>query len=436
MEFKKKLIAYIMGISIFRLVIFILIDPTIHPDTQSYIELAKSIVNNDFNGFNGLRTPGYSFIIILAGFNLKVTILIQMIFGIIISYLIAYIIYESTNREYLSLLASSLYSIFIPFLFFEVAILSETTAAFFILLSFTSFIRLVKNKDKYLLRVFLISIFTLMAVLTRPVYLAMVPLYFFYLIFVFIFKKLKIGQSLKYMTVFTLPVLIGVFGWSYVNFKYNDTFTFATGRGFAAMEMAGDFIEQAPDGYPYNIIKDVYIRERDKNIKNGAPHIDTIWGITDELQEKTGLSYNELSQEVRKMCMHVMLKNPSIYIKSVIRSMTIFWKTFGILILTESNTSTIIKYINIIQRLILILLQIPFLLSPLVYFIKRKRVKHNRDLLLICSFVYILIITISILISIIECTEGRFAMPTYSLLIIVTFTLYYNLLGTRKVLYK
>ena len=175
------------------------------------------------------------------------------------------------------------------------------------------------------------------------------------------------------------------------------------------MEMAGDFIEQAPDGYPYNIIKDVYIRERDKNIKNGAPHIDTIWGITDELQEKTGLSYNELSQEVRKMCMHVMLKNPSIYIKSVIRSMTIFWKTFGILIFTESNTSTIIKYINIIQRLILILLQIPFLLSPLVYFIKRK-VEHNRDLLLICSFVYILILTISILISIIEYTEGRFAM--------------------------
>ena len=37
------------------------------------------------------------------------------------------------------------------------------------------------------------------------------------------------------------------------------------------MEMAGNFIEQAPNGYPYNIIKDVYIRERDKNIKNGAP---------------------------------------------------------------------------------------------------------------------------------------------------------------------
>ena len=223
MTFKRKLILYILVISILRLIIFILKEPTIHPDTQSYIELAKSIVNNDFTDFNGLRTPGYSFILILTGLNLKVTVLVQMIFGIVISYLIANIIYENTKKEYLSLLASSLYSIFIPFLFFEIAILSETTAAFFILLSFTSFIRLVKNKDKYVLRVFLISIFTLMAVLTRPVYVAMVPLYVFYLIFAFILNNPKIGQLLKYVVVFTLPVLIGVLGWSYVNYKYNAT---------------------------------------------------------------------------------------------------------------------------------------------------------------------------------------------------------------------
>jgi len=49
---------------------------------------------------------------------------------------------------------------------------------------------------------------------------------------------------------------------------------------------AGDYIELAPDDYPYNVIKEVYIRERDKNIQDGNPHIDTIWGITDELMEK------------------------------------------------------------------------------------------------------------------------------------------------------
>jgi len=74
------------------------------------------------------------------------------------------------------------------------------------------------------------------------------------------------------------------------------------GPRFAFMEMAGDYIELAPDDYPYNVIKEVYIRERDKNIQDGNPHIDTIWGITDELMEKTGLGYDELAKKVKDMC--------------------------------------------------------------------------------------------------------------------------------------
>lgn len=433
MKFKTKLMIYIVCITIVRLAVFFIANPIICPDTQSYIDLAKNIVNFDFSGFNGLRTPGYSLILLLAGFNLKITVLIQMIFGVGISYLISNIVYEFTKKENLSIIASVFYAAFIPFLYFELAILSETTAAFFILLSFTCYIKLLKNKDRYLMRVLLISIFTLIAAFTRPVYLVMAPLYVVYFMFDFRANKLKLGQSIKYLAVFALPILIGVIGWSYVNLKYNGTFSFATGRGFAAMEMAGDYIEYASDDHPYNIIKEVYIRERDINIRNGAPHIDTIWGITDELQEKTGLSYNELSKEVKKMCTQVMLKKPDIYFKSVIRSMINFWKTFGRPIFTESNISTPIKYINIVQRCILILLQLPFLFSPLAYLIRRKKLKLNGYVRLICSFVYILIIGISILISIIECSEGRFAMPTFPLLIITTFILYYNILGKPKV---
>jgi hypothetical protein len=42
---------------------FILTNPIICPDTQSYIDLAKNIVSFDFSGFDGLRTPGYSLIL-------------------------------------------------------------------------------------------------------------------------------------------------------------------------------------------------------------------------------------------------------------------------------------------------------------------------------------------------------------------------------------
>jgi len=57
------------------------------------------------------------------------------------------------------------------------------------------------------------------------------------------------------------------------------------------------------------------------------------------------------------MCIKVMLKKPEIYIKAVIRSEINFWKAFGILIRRETNVSRPIKFVNIIQRSILILLQ-------------------------------------------------------------------------------
>lgn len=432
MKFKTKLIIYLAFISIMRLMIFFLSSPLISPDIESYVELATNISNLDFKGFNGLRTPGYPLIIVLSGFNLKITVLIQLVFGIAISYLIADIVYKYTKREYLSLVASSIYSVFVPFLFFEISILSETTAAFFVLLSFVTFIKLVNNNSMYLSRSFLISCFTLLALLTRPIYMLMVPLYFINLIFVFKANNLKLGQTLRYMVVFIVPILIVVAGWSYINIKYNGIFSLATGRGFATMEMAGDYIEIASNDYPYNIIKEVYIRERDNNIRYGVSHIDTIWGITYELQAKTGLSYNELSEEVRKMCTEVMLKKPEIYIKSVISSEINFWKTFGILFSDNQNTNSFIKNINIVQRVILILIEILFLIAPIVYKIKKINT-IKREIVYIFSFVYILIVGISVAIAVIECSEGRFAMPTFPLLIIATIILYNCILRKNEI---
>ncbi len=434
MRFKTKLILYMVLISIFRLLVLFLTNPVICPDTESYINLAINIAIFNFLGFNGLRTPAYSLIILLSGFNLKIVVVLQMIMETIISYLIASIVCEFTSREIFSLLASAIYSIFIPFLFFETAILSETTAAFFILLSFSMFIKLIKSKRKDYLSVLMVSIYTLLAILTRPVYVLMVPLYVVYFILIFKSIDLKIGNILKGVLIYIIPILITFFGWSYINLIYNGTFSFATGRGFAAMEMAGDYIELSPDTYPYNIIKEVYIRERDSSIGYGNPHIDVIWGITDELQTKTGLSYDKLSEEVKKMCLKVILQKPEIYIKSFMRSQINFWKTFGLLIFTESNVPHIIKNINIAQRCVLFMLQIPFLFAPVVFLVRKKKAREirNNTILLIFSYVYLLIVGLSVFISIIECAEGRFAMPTYPLLNIATFIYYGNNYKSQK----
>ncbi|RXE57949.1 hypothetical protein EFD62_14710 [Acetivibrio mesophilus] len=426
MKFKPVLLLYTLFISVVRLVIFFTSDPIMCPDTESYIELANMIAKLDFSNFDGLRTPGYPFIILLSGLNLKIVVLIQMIMGITISYLIANIIYKFTNNTMISLLASCLYSLFIPFLFFEMAILSETTAAFFIILSFALFTNINTNKNHVFLKIISVIVLSCIAGLTRPIYFVLPFLYTVYFLFALWKEKYKLPKIILYSFISLIPLAISVVSWSYVNLKYNNTFSIATGRGFAFMEMAGDYIELAPNDYPYNVIKEVYIRERDKNIREGTPHIDTIWAITDELQEKTGLNYEELSKKVKDMCIKVMLKKPDVYFRAVLRSEVNFWKTFGILIRTETGVPMPVRFINILQRSILILLQLPFLVAPLVFFITRRQTgkKISNNILLVFSLVYILVIGVSILIALVEGGEGRFAMPTFPLLIVVTFILY------------
>lgn len=434
-KFQKVLLLYLLLISVVRLVIFLVSEPIICPDTQSYVDLAEMISKLDLSDFDGLRTPGYPFIILLSGLNLKVVVLVQMIMGVFISYLIATTVYKFTNNTVLSLVASCLYSLFIPFLFYEMAILSETTAAFFILLSFVLFANIDNNQSRILPKMVGIIIISCFATLTRPIYFVLPLLYTVFFMFILARGKYKFPKILLYSFVSLVPLFVSIIGWSFVNWKYNDTFSIATGRGFAFMEMAGDYIELAPDDYPYNVIKEVYIRERDKNIQDGNPHIDTIWGITDELMEKTGLGYDELAKKVKDMCIKVMLKKPEIYIKAVIRSEINFWKTFGILIRRETNVSRPIKFVNIIQRSILILLQIPFITAPFVFFINQRKRENRPDshkTLLIFAFAYILIVGVSFLIALVEGGEGRFAMPTFPLLIISTFALYNLILQEKR----
>jgi len=232
-----------------RLVIFLVSEPIICPDTQSYVDLAEMISKLDLSDFDGLRTPGYPFIILLSGLNLKVVVLVQMIMGVFISYLIATTVYKFTNNTVLSLVASCLYSLFIPFLFYEMAILSETTAAFFILLSFVLFANIDNNQSRILPKMVGIIIISCFAALTRPIYFVLPLLYTVFFMFILARGKYKFPKILLYSFVSLVPLFVSIIGWSFVNWKYNDTLN---------------------------------IRERDKNIQDGNPHIDTIWGITDE----------------------------------------------------------------------------------------------------------------------------------------------------------
>jgi len=158
------------------------------------------------------------------------------------------------------------------------------------------------------------------------------------------------------------------------------------GPRFAFMKWPATTVELAPDDLPIQCNQRGIYRERDKkHPRRKSPHRHNMGN--------NGWAYGKNRARLRwtgkKSQRHVYkgyVKKPEIYIKAVIRSEINFWKAFGILIRRETNVSRPIKFVNIIQRSILILLQIPFITAPFVFFINQRKRETGRTAIKHCLF--------------------------------------------------
>ena len=56
---------------------------TLYPDSEGYVELAKRILNFDFSGYEGQRSPGYPILLALSNISYSTTGALQFIIGIV-----------------------------------------------------------------------------------------------------------------------------------------------------------------------------------------------------------------------------------------------------------------------------------------------------------------------------------------------------------------
>jgi hypothetical protein len=100
---KKNPISFLViyGIIIRLTVLFFYQIPTLYPDSDGYIELAKKISTFSLNGYDGSRSLGYPLLISLANNSLQTTVIIQFLLGIFTSifcYKIAFELLENKKN--------------------------------------------------------------------------------------------------------------------------------------------------------------------------------------------------------------------------------------------------------------------------------------------------------------------------------------------------
>lgn len=398
-----------------------------YTDTESYLELTNCLLAMDFSNYQAIRTPIYPLVLFLHHIDTNLVWVAQSLMGISNSILL-YLIAKNITKNKIAFIIAISYSLSFNILFAEAALLSETTSIFFLLLTIYVFTKFIKeNKINYLIQ---IGLFSSLAVLTRPI---MIILLLAILLSIYLFYKNEIHKKkIIYFRVlyFLVPVLILLLGFSLFNYFQVNYFSITTLTGFNLSNHSGGFIEKCQD-LEYQQIKDILIEYREKR----GTHL---WGAIEaqeELMQKTGLSYSELSQKLTMMSLKLFLQEPDMYLKSVSKSYINFWGAGNLWQpenIKQNYIKSSIEYIWIVQKYLLIILNLFFIISIILFFVNKKSIIIIQNPLLL--LMVMIIIFSSIFQALVEHGENtRYKLPFQPLILIVVIKIIYDTLQNKLI---
>lgn len=380
---------------------------TLYPDSEGYFSLAERLMHFDLAGYEGERSPGYPLLLVMGGLSEIVAVILQMVLGVctfVVAYKTMLLLEIKKNIALAFVLILNLY---IPIIFFELAVLTEAFTLFMISLIFYFFFRKFSN-EKY--KVIWLTLLCSYLVLIKPFYI-------FLPFLLLIGMELK-KRSAKYTLIFIAPLLIFL-GWSYVNKVNTGYFVSTTFYGFNMAQNCVSFAEKTTP--EYREIGETYAKYRD-NRTTDKEEAMVIWEAYPELRKKTGLSFPDLSKKLYDYSIATIKENPASYLKQVFVSWRDFWKTSSYWEPQNSGVQQMSKpllYIAYIERVLLQLVKIIFvLLIPynIAMGIRRKRIDPSLiiSIVVLCTSILQAFVTYG--------TNSRFSYP-FEILILISVLL-------------
>jgi len=323
MEFNKRLFFSLIALSIIIRVAFFLISQPISfgMDSDLYRNLANQIAKMDWHNLTGEKPPLYPSLLLLCGLNNYAVWVVQSILGILISVMLYLITFQQSKSNLLSFIVGLLHSVNIDQLYFESAIMTETLATFFTLLSLFLLIHLLKRSTLKFYEVLVLGITVAAAGLIRSNLLFLVVLFFLILSVHLVKLRFSLLLGMKYLTFYLLPFLVMVGGWGSLMKLSSGHFTTTTMMGYNLCNSIGDIIEYASDDY--QPLKDIYLKYRDQ--QKEAAREPIIFAVLPAMQQATGLSYSDLSNRLVGLFLDVVSRHPLLYLKTVAASWIKFW---------------------------------------------------------------------------------------------------------------
>lgn len=402
-------------------------------DTPTYRHLSNSLRNHGFERYNGTRTPGYPFFLMLTRSD-SVTYAVQLSLGALTTLLVFYIAWVLARRAWFAGLMGLAHTLNLGQLFFEASLLTESLATFllFLVLAGLAYVwESGKQVDREtgtrsfpsasLFPRFLVYIIIGLAAaalaMVRPLFAPIALWGAFFLAFLWRSQPVKTRWGAAILTALPLVITLAVWmNFIYVRFKIIGLDSMG---GYHLVNHVSSFFERAPDEYAP--IRDTFLQFRAARIERTGSAANTIWDAIPTLMEQEKRNYYALARIMGTISQRLIAENPNLYAQNLVLGWWWFWRV-GVFWLPQTiepaGIRSALAGLMLVQRIVLFGVNMLFLGGSLALLWPKFRTRLNPPLFIwfAASSVWV----ISILQTLAEHGDNaRFLAPMQTLVVIV-----------------
>ena len=290
-------------------------EPVMTHDSGTYVALARDIAQGDFLHYDGVRTPIYPLLLLLAGLSPSVIWLLQALLGLAVTAQVYYLVKQVTHSALLAFVAGLVPGLALNQALFEAAIMTETLSAFLVTSVLVVFYRCIRAQFS-LGWLFALALLSGVTALTRPQFIALCPVV---ALLIALRAPRHWRRTVLYIAISAVPVL----GWSAFNAATIGYFGVTSLSGYNLMNHATGFLHPAADQHAE--VRDILLQHRARRIATTGHHSMTVFEAREQLMQATGLSHVELSKLLNRLALRTIAEQPLAYVASVGDAWKSFW---------------------------------------------------------------------------------------------------------------
>lgn len=319
---------WLLAIAVTARILFAVVsDYKTFPDSAWYFETGRQFLSGDYSEYSGKRAPLYPLLLAANGFDPGRAIFLQTAMGVVTTLLVFLIFRRLTGSATAGFLAGLVPALNPAQIDYEFTLGTEALCTLFIILSVYLLFRFTTGRRlPGWGELALVGAVSSLSTLTRPQYVIHPAFMALMLLVYLVWQRHSLRAILPRLGMFILPVLLLVVPWGLFQKAHIGQFVVSPDIGYAIMDHAVLFMEQAPA--EYREITEVLIRHRDQHLRDKGEAYGCIEAARPELEQLTGLPYAELSRKLAVVAFATIAREPLTYLWNSTRAFIRFFKPF------------------------------------------------------------------------------------------------------------